>query len=90
MKIKTITCHQVYNYGASLQELALVEFLKINGHDAESIAYKPSYLADVHKLIVWSKFVKSAVLVVVTQAISSASKSNGRYKGFILLTVFRA
>lgn len=50
MKIKTITCHQVYNYGASLQELALVEFLKINGHDAESIAYKPSYLADVHKL----------------------------------------
>lgn len=50
MKIKTITCHQVYNYGASLQELALVEFLKMNGHDAESIAYKPSYLADIHKL----------------------------------------
>ncbi|MCD6250961.1 MAG: polysaccharide pyruvyl transferase family protein [Psychrobacter sp.] len=49
MKIKTITCHQVYNYGASLQELALVEFLKINGHEAESIAYKPSYLAEVHK-----------------------------------------
>lgn len=60
MKIKTITCHQVYNYGASLQELALVEFLKMNGHDAESIAYKPSYLADVHKLFSclspkWSK-----------------------------------
>ncbi|MGP4714452.1 MULTISPECIES: polysaccharide pyruvyl transferase family protein [unclassified Psychrobacter] len=50
MKIKTITCHQVYNYGASLQELALVEFLKMNGHEAESIAYKPSYLADVHNL----------------------------------------
>jgi len=50
----------VYNYGASLQELALVEFLKINGHEAESIAYKPSYLADVHKLFSclnprWSK-----------------------------------
>ena len=60
MKIKTITCHQVYNYGASLQELALVEFLRINGHEAESIAYKPSYLADVHKLFSclsprWSK-----------------------------------
>lgn len=60
MKIKTITCHQVYNYGASLQELALVEFLKINGHDAESIAYKPNYLTDVHKLFSclspkWSK-----------------------------------
>lgn len=50
MKIKTITCHQVYNYGASLQELALVEFLKTQGHEAESIAYKPSYLVDVHKL----------------------------------------
>lgn len=60
MKIKTITCHQVYNYGASLQELALLEFLNTNGHEAESIAYKPSYLANVHKLFSclspkWSK-----------------------------------
>lgn len=50
MIIKTITCHQVYNYGASLQQLALVEFLNSHDHTVESISYKPSYLADVHKL----------------------------------------
>lgn len=50
MIVKTITCHQVYNYGASLQQLALVEFLNSHGYTTESISYKPSYLADVHKL----------------------------------------
>lgn len=50
MKIKTITCHQVYNYGASLQEMALVEFLNLHGHDAKSIAYCPDYLSANHKL----------------------------------------
>ena len=28
MKIKTITCHDVYNVGASLQAYALAEYLK--------------------------------------------------------------
>jgi len=45
MKIKTITCHKVYNYGASLQEFALLHFLVKLGHDAEVIHYKPSYLS---------------------------------------------
>ena len=45
MKIKTITCHEVYNHGASLQEYALLEYLKILGHEAETIHYKPDYLS---------------------------------------------
>lgn len=45
MKIKTITCHEVYNHGASLQEYALIEFLREAGHEAEAIHYKPPYLS---------------------------------------------
>lgn len=44
-KIKTITCHEVYNYGASLQEYALLKFLVNLGHEASAIHYKPSYLS---------------------------------------------
>ena len=45
MKIKTITCHEVYNYGATLQEFALLKYLEKEGHDAEVIHYKPPYLS---------------------------------------------
>ena len=45
MKIKTITCHEVYNYGASLQEYALLYFLNQLGYQAEAIHYKPDYLS---------------------------------------------
>lgn len=45
MKIKTITCHEVYNHGASLQEYALLRFLNDEGHDAQVIHYKPDYLS---------------------------------------------
>lgn len=44
MKIKTITCHDVYNYGASLQAYALQEYLISQGHDVEIIDYKPDYM----------------------------------------------
>lgn len=44
MKIKTITCHDVYNVGASLQAYALIQYLKSLGHDAEIIDYTPDYL----------------------------------------------
>ncbi len=43
MKIKTITCHDVYNFGASLQAYALQEFLVQNGHEVEIIDYLPKY-----------------------------------------------
>lgn len=43
MKIKTVTCHDVYNYGASLQAYALQSFLQAKGHDVEIIDYLPDY-----------------------------------------------
>lgn len=50
--IKTITCHEVYNYGASLQEYALLEFLNNHGAQASVLHYKPPYLSQHFKL--WS------------------------------------
>jgi hypothetical protein len=44
LKIKTITCHEVYNYGAILQEYALVEYLRLIGNDAATIHYKPYHI----------------------------------------------
>lgn len=45
MKIDIITCHDVYNYGASLQAYALSTYLTNIGHDAEVVDYKPDYLS---------------------------------------------
>ena len=50
MKINTITCHDVYNVGASLQTYALLTYLESLGHEVEIIDYQPWYLADRHKL----------------------------------------
>lgn len=46
LKIKTITCHNVYNHGASLQEYALLTYLNSLGHQAETISYNPDYLSN--------------------------------------------
>ncbi len=50
MQIKTITCHDVYNHGASLQAYALQTYLSSQGHDVEIIDYKPDYLSGHYKL----------------------------------------
>lgn len=44
MKVKIITCHDVYNVGASLQAYALAKYLNTQGHETEIINYKPYYL----------------------------------------------
>lgn len=44
LRIKIITCHDVYNAGASLQAFALSLYLRQLGHDVEIINYKPVYL----------------------------------------------
>ena len=44
MRIKTITCHHVYNYGASLQAHALMHYLSSLGHEVEIIDYMPDYI----------------------------------------------
>ncbi len=50
MRIKTITCHDVYNVGASLQAYALQNYLKQRGHYVEIIDYKPEYLSNHYRL----------------------------------------
>jgi hypothetical protein len=50
MQIKTITCHDVYNHGASLQAYALQTYLTSIGHEVEIIDYKPDYLSGHYKL----------------------------------------
>lgn len=52
MRIKTITCHDVYNHGASLQAYALQAYLESLGHNVEIIDYKPHYLSRHYQL--WS------------------------------------
>lgn len=52
MKIKTITCHDVYNLGASLQAYALAAYLKECDHDVQIIDYKPDYLSR-HYSLTW-------------------------------------
>ena len=44
MRITTITCHNVYNAGASLQAFALQAYLNQLGHDVRIINYIPDYL----------------------------------------------
>lgn len=50
MRICTITCHDVYNHGASLQAYALEKYLQALGHDVRIIDYKPDYLSGHFRL----------------------------------------
>ena len=50
MRICTITCHDVYNVGASLQAYALQAYLRSLGHDVKIIDYKPDYLSKHFRL----------------------------------------
>lgn len=50
MIIRTITCHDCYNLGASLQAFALQHYLESQGHDVQIIHYKPWYLSNDYKL----------------------------------------
>jgi len=86
MKIKTITCHNVYNHGAILQEFALLKYLEMEGHEAETINYQPAYLADNYKLFTvpsqkWkSNFIKKAIYIILKMP--GRLKDLKRYKLF--------
>ncbi len=43
--VYTITCHNVYNYGATLQEYALLKYLEKQGYETKTINYRPDYLS---------------------------------------------
>lgn len=61
MEIKTITCHNVYNYGASLQAYALQHFLQSLGHDVQIIDFLPYYFQrryNLHYISPTSKYYK--------------------------------
>jgi hypothetical protein len=45
LKVNTITCHDVYNFGASLQAYALMKYLEDLGHEVQIIDYKSDYLS---------------------------------------------
>jgi hypothetical protein len=51
MQIKTITCHNVYNYGASLQAYALQHYLESLGHNVEIIDFQPWFHQDRYNLM---------------------------------------
>lgn len=55
MQIRTITCHDVYNYGASLQAYALQCYLEHLGHDVQIIDYYPDYM-DVNYRVRWGLY----------------------------------
>lgn len=53
MRICTITCHRVYNYGASLQAFALQQYLESQGHTVRIIDFTPWYHQDRYNIF-WS------------------------------------
>lgn len=71
MLIKTITCHDVYNHGATLQAFALMKYLQHQGHDTEIINYKPDYLSGHYKLLsinhpAWNtNLIKKAIYLIL-------------------------
>ena len=67
MKINTITCHDVYNSGASLQAYALMKYLQGFGHDVKIIDYKPEYLSRHYKLWIVAnpKYEKNMILKII-------------------------
>lgn len=65
MKICTMTCHHVYNYGATLQAFALQHYLESLGHEVEIIDYRlPS-----HRRYDWSYIYPVGRLYNLTQKI---------------------
>ena len=50
MNICTITCHHVYNYGASLQAFALQHYLESQGHTVRIIDFNPWYHQDRYNI----------------------------------------
>lgn len=64
LKINTITCHRVFNHGASLQQFALLHHLRSLGHEVQTINYQPDYLADHYRYsgVPSEKFKKNIIL----------------------------
>ena len=79
MKIKTITCHNVYNTGASLQAFALIQYLKKLGHEAEIIDYVPDYLTHYKLTGVGNSIYDRPVLREIYQILKLPGRIRERY-----------
>ncbi|WP_223435373.1 polysaccharide pyruvyl transferase family protein [Metabacillus dongyingensis] len=90
MKICTITCHDVYNHGASLQAYGLMTYLQNSGYQTEIIDYKPEYLSNHYNLLHISnpKFNKNIITKLIYLTIKLPGRINGlkRKKKFDLFT----
>jgi Polysaccharide pyruvyl transferase len=69
MKVLTLTCHDVYNHGASLQAYSLMRYLQKCGHETEIIDYKPGYLSNHYNLFKidnpkWEKNILTKLLYI--------------------------
>lgn len=62
MRIRTITCHDVGNYGASLQAYSLMRHLQGLGHDVKVIDYLPDYKPPCHSLATFYNSGRAAVV----------------------------
>lgn len=77
MKVKTITCHNVYNVGASLQAYALTAYLAGLGHEVQIVDYAPEYLRHYR---LWSKVSNPAYDKPVIRQLYNLAKLPGRLK----------
>lgn len=90
MKIRTITCHDHANYGASLQAFALQQYLSKQGHDVKIIDYLPQYIKtyDIWRLYPSSKLYTLAKRFHIIHAIYALHRyiqirpTMGRIKAF--------
>lgn len=72
MDVKIITCHNVYNYGASLQAFALQNTVSSMGNDCEIIDYNPWYLYDRYQFFAinnpkWSKNILTKIVYFISK-----------------------
>ncbi len=70
MKICTITCHNVYNHGASLQAFALMTFLSESGHTVEIIDYIPEYYKSYSLFAISNPRWKKNILLKIAYVVS--------------------
>jgi len=89
MLIKTITCHDVYNYGATLQAYALMKYLQNNGHEVEIINYKPDYLSRYNLWLIGDRFKERNILVKLLYLLLKFPKRLMKRKATIPFEVFK-
>ena len=82
MKIRTITCHNVYNTGASLQAYALAAYLGKLGHEVQIIDYVPEYLRHYR---LWTRVNNPVYDKPVIRQLYRIAKLPGQLKGIMSL-----